>query len=919
MPRSLDRLVPRTFIALLLLLLATVRVTGLAAQADASEWATPANLSQSGAASDVVVTRDSEGTTHVLWQDANAGFVYTRSEAEGWSAPVAVELPFVAELTEQESSAGDEPELYTPQLLADRNGRVHGFWLDEDATLLHSAVAAGAFTTAESWGEPATLAEGVLTMVSAVDTAGSLHLAYIKSQDEDEATAGIYYQRSDDGGANWTEAAGLMHSAYFRSLPVEQANIDIATAQVAEAGRVLVAWDMPAREKVFVRQSNDNGATWLEAREVDARRAEDAELAQGPVKIGVTVTGSEIHLVWQAGHDGALCNQYHQWSPDGGDTWRAPEIIFDELLVCPAVVKPLVGGDGQMLAAVTVEGNVQGGGYLAAWNGDAWSALREQAPLTRFINPETLRPVTLSCREDLVAAGQLMVIGCSSGEPQDVWLLTRPVGEMRGWFPAASGWAVEPVVAGAAHEIRFTTAIADRDSRIHVFWTETDSAVINYVHWDGQRWSQSLPVLRSPSGAVNRPVVLLTEDRRLLASWYDEGSGKIYYSQTGADDAPFAEEWIEPQELPLGRAGVTSADMAVEGASRIYAAFTIPINEGRGVYLIRSDDLGETWTEPSVVFDAIAGEWAMIGQPQLAVGSGGDLHLLWTRYAPPPSVQPQALVYARSVDGGATWTAPQVVTENEPLWSQITNAGETGVHRHWQEAANSRAIIRQESTRDSGLSWSFTSLAADASDAGPVALIADAAGQLHLIYREGIRLDYRMWNGQRWSQAESLQLRRTDVSELTTLAATVTSDGELAIVFGGRAVEKEASPGSDQMTSQAASEASNTPEHVVQLAKQALGLPFQAEATSAETEIGVAEVAPADQPEPAVAAAEESAPAPQATAAAPAGGGGARDSSLTSRLAGLSLQTIVVLALLPAGLLVLLVLGLSLYRTRKVG
>jgi hypothetical protein len=906
MPRSHPVFKLSVFLtATLLLLLWTVPASRAAGQIDGTEWTTPVNLSQSGAAGDVVAVEDSEGIIHVLWRDTIAGFIYARSEDQGWTVPAAVQLPFVAELTEQQGSAGMTAELFVPKLRADTNGHIHAFWRNEEATLLHSAVPAGSFTETSSWSGAKTVAEGVLDAAITVDDAGTLHLVYIQSQDSGDSPSGIYYRRSDNGAVSWTPAAALEHSAYFRSLPLEQANLDVATTTIGEGGRVIVVWDLPPREKVFVIQSDDNGQTWREPREVDRRRARDTETAVGPSGILVATAGSEVHLTWQAGHDGARCSQYHQWSPDGGDSWEEPQLILEELLVCPNANSFVMGQDDRLLLLATVAGNVQGGVYLAAWNGAYWSELREQAPLSSFINPETLRPVTLSCRRELLVAEQLMVVGCSSGDVQDVWLLTRPVGDLAHWFREPSPWEVAPVLATAANEIQFSVVVPDLDGRVHVVWTEGSSDVINYLLWDGLRWSSSFPILTSPTGVVDRPVAVLTPDRRLFLMWNDVESGQIYYSQTGADRALYAEDWIAPRQLPVQRDGATSVDVLVDGEGVIYVAFAVPINEGRGIYLIRSDDLAESWSEPALIFDAVTSQWAMVDRPQLALTDSGHLHVLWTRYSRPANAQPQALMYARSLDEGQSWSEPQIVVQAPLLWSRITGAAENRIHRHWQEVIGGRAMVWQETTADNGSTWSYTNLAANTAMAGTPGLAEDAAGHLHLVYEEGSRLHYRLWNGERWAQAEGLALGRTAVSDVSTLAVAVTGDRSLALVFAGRA-ERKSGTGSDQ-TGNVQQVAGEQP-FVLQFARQPLDYPDPApEVTTAAVVTSETSVVPTASPSPS--------PEP---AAAPVENSG-RQESAASLLNSLTLQMIVAAALLPAGLLIVLVLVLGIRRTRQVG
>jgi hypothetical protein len=907
-------------IAALFLALIAGQAPLAATQIDETEWMTPINLSESGAAGDVIVVEDSEGVVHVLWLDESKGFVYSRSEEEAWMAPVALELPFVAELTEQQETAGVVAELFVPQLLADATGHIHAFWLDDEAALRHSAVVADSFSEASSWSETETVAEGVLAMAVILDAAGSLHLAYMQAQDTEDASAGVYYRRSDNGVVSWTPAMALFQSAYFRSLPVEQANISLATMTTDAGSRVLVAWDLPSRERVFVIHSVDNGETWLEPRQVDRRQSTDAETAVGPSNIHVVTTGREVHLVWQAGHEGALCSQYHQWSRDGGDSWEEPQVILDELLVCPDAASLLALPDERLLLVATLEGNIQPGVYLTAWNGSRWSELREQAPLSNFTDPETLRPVRLGCRQELAAAEEIIVVGCSSGDVRDVWLLTRPLGDVAHWFPAPSPWQVAPILAGADKEIQFSVLVPDVDGRLHVLWAEADSDVIQYVHWDGSRWSTSLPVLTSPTGVVDRPAAMLTADRRLLVMWNDVEGGRIYTSHTGADRAPYAEDWLAPQPLPVQREGAASVDFLVEGAGAIYAAFAVPINEGRGIYLLRSDNLGESWSEPVLVFDAAANQWAMVDRPQLALTKQGHLHLLWTRYALPPHGRAQALMYTRSSDGGLNWSEPQVVVQAPLLWSQITAVAGGRVLRHWQEAAGDRVMLWQEATAHDGLNWSYTTTAANAAAAGAPTLVEDAAGRLHLVYQDGSRLHYRFWNGERWAQAESLVLGRTAVADVSSLAAAIISDGNLAVVFAGRASRPQTAAAVAEGSSQAAGEqpaGSGGQPFLLQFASRSLQdpdpLPAEADITAAPATVAVA-AAPEATPTP---PAHDASSAPTRPAAGTVAESSAREDTAASVLSDLTLEMIVALALLPAGLLVVLVLALGIHRTSR--
>ena len=79
-------------------------------------------------------------------------------------------------------------------------------------------------------------------------------------------------------------------------------------------------------------------------------------------------------------------------------------------------------------------------------------------------------------------------------------------------------------------------------------------------------------------------------------------------------------------------------------------AFSIPVNESRGIYLTRSEDMGESWQEPILVFDGVDAGWDVVGAPQVVMSDDGVLHLLWTKQILlADGVTAQALYYTRSV------------------------------------------------------------------------------------------------------------------------------------------------------------------------------------------------------------------------------------------------------------------------------
>lgn len=800
-----------------------------AAQDEVPPWSTPVNLSQSGAASDTVGVVDSNQVVHILWQDNVLGFVYVHSqeiEAEEvdeteavesdlpvseWTTPVAVELPFVSELTAAQQSAGQTPALFVPQLRADADGRIHAFWLDNEDALLHSAVLAESFGNPSAWSDPVTVAEGVLRAAADIGDSGSLNVAYILAAETDDLAAGVYYRRRNSQSNNWAAAVLLDQSAYFRTLPVEQANVGVAVTTVGEIERIYVVWDHPPLDRVYLAQSDDAGQTWQDAHEIDRRRPDDDQTAVSPSKIQVAASGSELHLFWQAGHQGLICQQLHQWSADGGQTWEAAQPMLADLDdACPTSNSILIGAGGELFLLADVEHAIPAGVFLLAWDGQRWSDAQEQEPLLTFVDPETHKTIELGCLQALLTAERhsegpdegpgedsdeglaetfeerLIVLGCNSGLATDVWLLTRSLTDLASWFPPPAAWQTPQVLATAASEILLPVAVTDEQGWIHLLWHESGSAQIRYVRWDGIRWSTPLPVLTSPGGQVSDLDAVVTPDGRILVAWTDADLGQLYFSQTAIARALFAEYWATPQLIPLVSEGAGTPTLAIDAGNGIHIAYAIPINEGRGIYLIQSGDLGRTWSEPVLVFDGATAGWALVRQPQLALIDDQQMHLIWRRESLGVEPLSLALAYARSGDGGQSWSEAQIVVETAVTWSQIAGVFPSTVHRAWQEASADQVAVWHQVSQDGGLSWSHPSLvASSALDEKVVGLVRDIAGQIHLVFSSSQRLQHRQLSGARWLVEESLPLSRLGLDNLTTLALTTATDGNLAAVYVG--------------------------------------------------------------------------------------------------------------------------------------
>lgn len=780
---------PAALLGMVVLLFALI-INDAADAQTAEGWSEPINLSRSGSASSPQVVLDSEGLFHILWSDEFAGFVYTTGDGNEWITPIPVSLP-----------SGD----FIPILLADQEGNIHAFWRDNTNALYHSRVKASAFETLSSWSAITLITDSALDLDAIVDGLGRIHLAYVRPKDTPEQPAGVYYQQLRTINGNWSIPVPLYQSPYLRALTLEDSNIDLTSAMVGDEVRLYATWDNRPRERVFLSMSLDGGATWSEALEID--KPQEGSVNPGPERITAEALDEDVFLFWQKNRMESSCEQYYQVSKDGGQSWGPPLRMFEGFVICPQEIRFLPNGENPILFLTGIQV------YLQAWNGSIWSDPQPQEALNTFVDPETQNFVEYSCQQPVLVDGStLYVVGCDRASGQDIWMIKRQLLDVSTWFPQEAIW--NPLVKMTTSDVRVRSEIlvADRQERLHAFWSQASidqpqgpGKTIYYSRWETGQWSTPVAVLTSPEGDADQPNAIVDSQNRLHVVWSGGLEGQVYYSRADANQAVVATAWANPLALPAPRPVGSAPAIQISPGGTIYVVYAIPLNEDRGIYLTRSSDGGETWTEAVRIFDAQSAGWAMVDHPHLAITEEGHLHLIFTRYSLPGGTGPLSLIYMRSVDGGETWDEPQMVVDNPVIWSRITGAGRSNLQRVWQEISSSGTTLWHEQSLDNGTTWFRTvPVSVFGETVGNPSLIQDRGGRLHLllVVRSGTNiftLQHWMFDGQRWSAERSFDIELTGNTSIEALSSVISPAGKLGVMVKSAIVNSQSGSQQSQL------------------------------------------------------------------------------------------------------------------------
>ena len=780
------------------------------AQFDGETWAVPINLSKSGLTTNPVIVTDKSGTNHVFWLDLLDGVVYTKNTGEQWDVPVSVDPPFEINLSAEGGSKGGNSQgkgstaatsaqdlfseasysMYVPFLVADQAGKIHAFWLNDENKLLYSNISTDNMATAD-WSAAIQLAETVQDFDVSIDSLGRLHLVYVLAYNTTQYSSGIFYRIRNASSGGWSTPKSLFETPYFRAISPDEANIDIAVVEGDVSQQIYVAWDNRSRDTLNFIKSGDGGSTWDAIQEVQG--PETSLTAITPYDIQVVGNAQDTILLWKEAESEVNCRQYYQVSKDGGESWNSPQRLLENYPGCPETNNLMIGDGGLVLLEEIRLDQV----YLLAWDGVEWSSPQPQQAISNFIDPQTFQPIDLQCKNTILEEGnRLVMVGCDTNSG-DIWFTNRSLESVSQWFPKPSNWSAPITVATGSANLSSLKMISDQRGRLHVVWDQRASDLsttgeensINYARWENDQWIVSPDVLVAPTGNVQDVDMAIDSKGRLFVVWSGGESGEIYYSWANAEAANSISEWAAPIALPTLPHTGSAPKILIDETDTIYVVFSISFNEDRGIYLLKSTDSGNTWSNPIRIFNGVAAGWEMVGHPHISQTINGPLHVIWTRNTLPGGSGSTALFYSHSDDQGETWAEPEMVVEAPIIWSQIQAIDDNSVYRIWQEVKNTLTMIWLEISTDNGITWSQpTNISGLGVQKGSAALIKGDVGQLHMLYlseetTQNLILREWIWDGVNLSVGETLDLGSGRLGDGAVIAAGVTSAGKMGVMI----------------------------------------------------------------------------------------------------------------------------------------
>lgn len=250
-----------------------------------------------------------------LWDLGNTLF-YSSWDGNTWSTPVDIYTALDSKVT-------------YPQVVVDAKGTIHLAWIqsqNEIVDLMYSQAPVEQAASVRAWTDPVILASQLspdyYPVGLAVDQADELHILYYKYGQN----PGVFVINSTDGGNIWSDPIQIYanNDPYGRedgSLPVRITS--------DEKNRLHAMWKVYGEDGngkyIYYSQSVDQGKTWSTPFLMAEKQPGWYEVDW----LNIGIVGDQIHAVWEGG---VLAYQNERISNDGGKTWEPAQRILPMLV-----------------------------------------------------------------------------------------------------------------------------------------------------------------------------------------------------------------------------------------------------------------------------------------------------------------------------------------------------------------------------------------------------------------------------------------------------------------------------------------------------------------------------------------------------------------------------------------------------------
>jgi hypothetical protein len=317
--------------------------------------------------------------------------------------------------------------------------------------------------------------------------------------------------------------------------------------------------------------------------------------------------------------------------------------------------------------------------------------------------------------------------------------------------------------------------LADQYGYVDCFWTETlfedGRTIIQFARFDGETWSTPNEIyVTAPFVGIKNVSPVVDQNGILHIAWAEGLNGPAYYTRAPVNVAISARSWAPPVRISVPAGNLR---LQVDPQGVFHILYVKPMN-GTGVFYIRSEDQGTSWSDPKWLDPDILPNH-IPDSLNFEVDSAGGLHAAWFYSGLDLVTQADWVRYTHSLDGGTTWSSPFLIDyyveegDHDVSFAQpVLAIQDQTVHIIW--AAGELPYRHYRYSTDRGSTWSeprrlFGELHGQAFDG----MTVDRAGRLH--YFAQIRYPKAIYHAYmdqtRWSVPEVVYFIANEGEEKT--------------------------------------------------------------------------------------------------------------------------------------------------------
>jgi hypothetical protein len=336
---------------------------------------------------------------------------------------------------------------------------------------------------------------------------------------------------------------------------------------------------------------------------------------------------------------------------------------------------------------------------------------------------------------------------------------------------AESEWTVPSLLSSGQGHGSNATLIADKYGFIHAFWSEeleNEQTLLVYSRFDGSNWSVPTDLyITRPFIPIKNISVTISPDDRLYVMWPEGDEGPAYFFSASLAHTLSTQDWEKPYLVSLHG---NIAEFRIDAKGVFHVVYSRITSDERGVFYIRSDDQGISWTSPLWLDPDILSDH-MPSDMSFVLDEDDGLHVTWFYYSTEFGGGGDWVRYVHSLDGGKSWSTPFTIDRLDQAeilaGEELSNAapvlvtnGEQ-VHVIW--AGGTLHYRHHRYSEDRGQTWSqSTRILGELNGAAGDGAAVDGAGRLHYFsqirFPQGIY--HAVWDNHQWAKPHLIYLIR---------------------------------------------------------------------------------------------------------------------------------------------------------------